>query len=296
MDEFLTVAAVARRLGVAPATLRTWDRRYGLGPSLHEAGNHRRYCAKDLAKLTMMRRLISAGVAPAQAAQRALSHEGEMSLAKIISHCTNALEAIDAMYSATSALDQVLLRTMLAHEILDHGIVVAWEEVFVPVLQRIDSHCKEKSGSAEVEHIFFTQILKGVIHENTSEITAPLNAHPILLASVGDELHCLALHALSAALAERSVSSFFLGPRTPLSVLQIMVERSAPPAIFLWAQASVGADPKFLREIPAIRPAPRIVLGGPGWDREERLGAIFAEDLEFACEEMARAVGAAINL
>ncbi|MEY3734595.1 MAG: hypothetical protein RL347_1954, partial [Actinomycetota bacterium] len=29
----LTVAAVARRLGVAPATLRTWDRRYGLGPS-----------------------------------------------------------------------------------------------------------------------------------------------------------------------------------------------------------------------------------------------------------------------
>ena len=29
----LPVAAVARRLGVAPATLRTWDRRYGLGPT-----------------------------------------------------------------------------------------------------------------------------------------------------------------------------------------------------------------------------------------------------------------------
>ncbi len=34
----LTVAAVARRLGVAPATLRTWDRRYGLGPSEHTPG------------------------------------------------------------------------------------------------------------------------------------------------------------------------------------------------------------------------------------------------------------------
>ncbi|MEY3685921.1 MAG: hypothetical protein RJB00_871, partial [Actinomycetota bacterium] len=32
-DERLTVASVARRLGIAPATLRTWDRRYGLGPS-----------------------------------------------------------------------------------------------------------------------------------------------------------------------------------------------------------------------------------------------------------------------
>ena len=47
----LTVAAVARRLGVAPATLRTWDRRYGLGPGTHLAGSHRRYSAEDLARL-----------------------------------------------------------------------------------------------------------------------------------------------------------------------------------------------------------------------------------------------------
>ena len=57
-EELLTVAAVARRIGVAPATLRTWDRRYGLGPSAHEAGEHRRYCPNDLAQLTVMRRLI----------------------------------------------------------------------------------------------------------------------------------------------------------------------------------------------------------------------------------------------
>ena len=64
-EELLTVAAVARRIGVAPATLRTWDRRYGLGPSVHEAGEHRRYCPSDLAQLTLMRRLIISGVAPA---------------------------------------------------------------------------------------------------------------------------------------------------------------------------------------------------------------------------------------
>ncbi|MDQ6650091.1 MAG: MerR family transcriptional regulator, partial [Actinomycetota bacterium] len=45
------VSAVAHRLGVAPATLRTWARRYGLGPSLHEAGSHRRYSAQDVARL-----------------------------------------------------------------------------------------------------------------------------------------------------------------------------------------------------------------------------------------------------
>ena len=62
----LTVAAVARRLGVAPATLRTWDRRYGLGPSEHSAGSHRRYTSDDVARLLVMRRLTLEGVAPSR--------------------------------------------------------------------------------------------------------------------------------------------------------------------------------------------------------------------------------------
>jgi MerR family transcriptional regulator, light-induced transcriptional regulator len=69
----LTVAAVARRLGVAPSTLRTWDRRYGLGPSAHTAGSHRRYGPDDLRRLSVMRGLTLEGVPPAEAAQIALS-------------------------------------------------------------------------------------------------------------------------------------------------------------------------------------------------------------------------------
>jgi transposase-like protein len=65
----LTVAAVAGRLGVAPATLRTWDRRYGLGPSAHTAGAHRRYGATDVARLMTMRSLTLDGVPPADAAR-----------------------------------------------------------------------------------------------------------------------------------------------------------------------------------------------------------------------------------
>src|SRR5690606_35592128 len=65
----LTVAAVANRLGVAASTLRTWDRRYGLGPSSHQAGSHRRYTPDDVARLETMRRLTLRGVAPADAAR-----------------------------------------------------------------------------------------------------------------------------------------------------------------------------------------------------------------------------------
>jgi DNA-binding transcriptional MerR regulator len=68
-----TVAAVARRLGVAPSTLRTWARRYRLGPSDHAAGAHRRYSAADVARLEVMRRHVLDGVPPAHAARIALA-------------------------------------------------------------------------------------------------------------------------------------------------------------------------------------------------------------------------------
>ncbi len=69
----LSVGAVARLLGVAAPTLRTWDRRYGLAPSERSNGRHRRYTPVDVARLAHMRQLTLRGVAPAEAAAAALA-------------------------------------------------------------------------------------------------------------------------------------------------------------------------------------------------------------------------------
>ena len=69
----LHVAAVARRVGVAPSTLRTWDRRYGIGPTDHSPGRHRRYSPDDLARLDLMHRALIQGATPADAAAHALA-------------------------------------------------------------------------------------------------------------------------------------------------------------------------------------------------------------------------------
>lgn len=76
MDEpRLTVSGAARRLGIAPATLRTWDRRYGIGPTGHARGRHRRYSADDMARLELMQRALIRGAAPAEAARYARTVE-----------------------------------------------------------------------------------------------------------------------------------------------------------------------------------------------------------------------------
>ena len=69
----LHVAAAAHRVGVAPSTLRTWDRRYGIGPTGHTPGRHRRYSPDDLARLDLMHRALILGATPADAAAHALT-------------------------------------------------------------------------------------------------------------------------------------------------------------------------------------------------------------------------------
>ena len=154
----------------------------------------------------------------------------------------------------------------------------------------IGNEWQDSGEGVEIEHLL-TEVLKGLLREQVEEITKPVNTNPVLLASVGEELHSLALHALAAALAERKIETYFLGSRTPLEALSAVITRSAPPAVFLWAQLPENADPKFFNDIPAIRPMPRVVLGGPGWNHAECKDVAVAEDLSQAVAEIERAVG-----
>ena len=289
-EELLTVAAVARRIGVAPATLRTWDRRYGLGPSVHEAGEHRRYCPSDLAQLTLMRRLIISGVAPADAALRAKAHSGSVSVENVIQDFEVREDVVDSLHRAAKSLDKNFVETLLRKDISENGVIASWTEVIVPLLFLVGDEWAATGTGIEVEHML-SEIIKRLLREGVVEIKDPVNAQPVLLASVGEELHCLALHALAAALAEKGIESFFLGARTPLEAISGMVKRAAPPAVFLWAQLEQNSDPKFFKDLPVVRPAPRVIVGGPGWDRQSCADVVVAQDLTHACDEIERAVG-----
>ena len=289
-EELLTVAAVARRIGVAPATLRTWDRRYGLGPSSHEAGEHRRYCPNDLAQLTLMRRLIISGVAPADAAVRAKAHSGSVSVENVIQDFEVREDVVDSLHRAAKSLDKNFVETLLRKDISENGVIASWTEVIVPLLFLVGDEWAATGAGIEVEHML-SEIIKRLLREGVAEIKEPVNTQPVLLASVGEELHCLALHALAAALAEKGIETFFLGARTPLEAISGMVKRAAPPAVFLWAQLEQNSDPKFFNELPVVRPAPRVIVGGPGWDRETCADVVVAQDLTHACDEIERAVG-----
>jgi methanogenic corrinoid protein MtbC1 len=238
----------------------------------------------------VMRRLIASGVSASDAAETALEHKGGATLRVTELKFEERSELVNAMYRSAVALDREFISSSLTKDIKKNGVVSTWQEVIVPVLSLVGDEWEKTGTGIEVEHLL-TEILKDVLRENTAAMSKPVNSSPVVLAAVGEELHCLALHALAAALSEKGIESYLLGARTPLEALHAVVTRSAPPALFLWAQLAVNAKPKFFNDLPSVRPAPRVVLGGPGWNAKDCSKVAMVHDLPSACLEIERAVG-----
>jgi hypothetical protein len=237
-----------------------------------------------------MRKLITAGVAPADAAQQAKDFKGKISVEEIVDNFEVREDLVEALHTASKLLDKKFIEDAVRNDIEKHGVIASWSEVIVPLLFLIGDEWEKTKTGIEVEHLL-TEILKSVLREKSTMVSEPCNPRPVLLASVGEEMHSLALHALASALAEKNISTYFLGARTPLEALNGVITRSAPPAIFLWAQLPHNGDPRFYTDIPAIRPAPRVIIGGPGWGIESDCQVAHVTDLSQACAEIERAVG-----
>jgi hypothetical protein len=237
-----------------------------------------------------MRKLITAGVAPAEAAQQAKNFKGKISVEEIVDNFEVREDLVVALHTASKSLDKKFIEDALRRDIEKYGVIASWSEVIVPLLFLVGDEWEKTQTGIEVEHLL-TEILKSVFREKSSTLSEPCNPRPVLLASVGEEMHSLALHALASALAEKNISTYFLGARTPLEALNGVITRSAPPAIFLWAQLTHNGDSRFYTDIPSIRPAPRVIIGGPGWTVNSDCPVAHVSDLSQACAEIERAVG-----
>ncbi|SNY63730.1 MerR family transcriptional regulator [Paractinoplanes atraurantiacus] len=295
--EGLTAGAVARRLGVAVTTLRTWHQRYGLGPSSHVPGHHRRYTEQDLDRLRVMQQLTAQGVAPAEAAAWAVS---AASAPPAPSHRDGGGQAIPlgaaspaarGLARAAMRLDAPAMRDILEVAIAQDGVVEAWNHVAMPVLIGIGERYEATRRFVEVEHLIsrtVTEVLGAVPRPPAAD-----QPPRILLAAADEEQHTLPLEALAAALAEVGVPSRLLGPRVPMDALADAIARTGPTVVVLWSQTPSTGDPdQLLRVLHSAHPPLLTVAAGPGWPHELPAGVAQLTDLTSAVETLTAAANA----
>ena len=314
----LTVASVARRLGVAPATLRTWDRRYGLGPSERSSGTHRRYSALDVARLDLMRRLVNAGASPGEAARAALvadvspdavdHHDlvhidaaADLDLDPLLEVMTgqhgggdvvalpSASPSARGLARAAMSLDTIACTQIIRDTIDRRGVVWTWDELLLPVLIGVGRKWEITGRGIEVEHVLSESII-AALSAVVTRMRGAINPRPVLLVSADQELHALPLFAVSAALAERRIAARVLGARVPHQALVAAVRRIGPAVVLVWSHSSMTGAAERLGELPSLRPSSVVLAAGPGWDSLPP-GIAHVTDLVDAVTRITRAVG-----
>ncbi|MEU3741500.1 MerR family transcriptional regulator [Streptomyces sp. NPDC032198] len=328
----LTTGALARRLGVSPTTLRTWDRRYGLGPARRDAGHHRRWSERDVAMVEEMGRLTSSGVPPAEAAHAAL---------KLIDAGSGADPAPDTgagpapvravvprprrparpaatpspdtfvrrrrgLSRAAVRLDAPAVQDLLDDAVESHSLITAWQEVMVPTLHAVGRKWEEAGDRyVEVEHLLSWHVSRTLHRCTTASVaeappSSPAANTPLVLACVPGEQHSLPLEALSAALGELGVPQRMFGAAVPVEAVAAAVRRTGPAVVVLWAQARSTASVPLARHIAetrwgvrGARGRPVVMLGGPGWAGPAVRGALRPTSLREALTQIGRVRGEA---
>lgn len=196
-DVPLSVTMVAARLGVSASTLRTWERRYGLGPSERRAGTHRRYRPEDVARLSRMLELVRSGVAAADAAATVLSLADEDLGGALVG--TSVPSGPEDLVEATKLRDQERLERLIAASVSVVGLVHTWCDLIEPAMETIlGSDEGEEPGSAPSS--FLTVAVLAVIRsvsEHCPTTPTPAAAPVVVLA---DQDHSLAAHVAGVAL------------------------------------------------------------------------------------------------
>jgi DNA-binding transcriptional MerR regulator len=255
----LSAGEAARSIGVAVTTIRTWDRRYGLGPSSREPGRHRRYSQDDLARLKLMRRLTVDGVAPAEAARIAQASADPIGQAP--AEAAPPAATARGLRRAALALDPAEMDRLLDLA-LAHGVVPAWTTVIAPALRDLGTRYSIAGRYIAAEHL-----LSAAVSTALARVPRPSTRPQVLLACTPTEQHCLPLEVLAASLAERGVASRMLGARTPVNALRDALVRTGPAAVLIWSQTPATADYDQVAAAAGTRPRPPIVAAcGPGWE------------------------------
>jgi DNA-binding transcriptional MerR regulator len=164
---------------------------------------------------------------------------------------------------AAMALDTFEMTRLLRDALRRDGAVATWTSMIIPVLRSLGERTLITGDGIDVEHAFSEVVLgalRGVVHD----LQQPRNTSPVLLACADGDYHSLPLHALAAALAERQVACLTLGSGMPPHALSAAVRRTGPSVIVLFARME-GADAGPTQMLRRQRPAPAIVLAGPGW-------------------------------
>jgi MerR family transcriptional regulator, light-induced transcriptional regulator len=274
-DSQLRIGELSRRVGVDPALLRAWEKRYGLLQPRRSEGNFRLYSPADVARVWAMKRHLARGLAAAEAAKLALAEE-----APTYDGQTPSRAETDAV--AAELREQLaLFDEGAAHEILDRAFALSsLEEVLtrtiIPCLREI-GHAWERGEISVAQEHFASTLLRTRLLALARGWSSGSGRTAVLACPSGEQ-HDIGLICFGLILWRQGWRIVYLGQETPASELPSTVSATQPDVLVLAASSSRPLE----EAVEALRPLGAetlLAIGGAGANAAiaDQLGAMVLE-------------------
>jgi DNA-binding transcriptional MerR regulator len=265
------VGAVSSRLNVTASTLRTWERRYGVGPSFRTQGGHRRYTERDIDRVELMRRLLGRGVSAQDAARvaRALDRDGlDTALSDGDDESAYATPAEADILAAVVSGDRDELSRLFAGVLRQTPVPAAWRDVLAPTLRRMTTEIASGAVAADAASAA-SEILVRELHALVAFERLPDTGHThVLFARSLPAVEAIPLLVLEAALVQAGVTTQTVGPELDGRAVAALTMRLRPDLLLTWGHPPT---PPLRRAMGELEGVTSVIRALPAWPKEMSL-------------------------
>jgi DNA-binding transcriptional MerR regulator/methylmalonyl-CoA mutase cobalamin-binding subunit len=274
--------AVTMQTGVSPATLRAWERRYGILLPDRTAGGHRLYSARDIAAIKWLKEQTEQGltISRASALLQKMLYESEaaagVQVLPEVPKPTRSLDTIrDDLYEALTEYDELTADEILSEAYSLHPIEKVCVDVVEPVLVKLGQAWAAGTISVSTEH-FASNYLRRKLIALLSDGPSTRSG-TIALGCAPTDLHELGILLLSIFLRRRGWHVVYLGQAVPLEDLAVALPQIKADVLVL--ASTIVESARHLKPIQhyldQIVPAqqPVFAYGGPAFNDHPELRA-----------------------
>jgi methanogenic corrinoid protein MtbC1 len=264
MPPTLNIAALTRRTGVSPDTIRKWEQRYGVLRPARTQGGQRRYSESDVARVKWLKARIDEGYRIGEAAAL-------LGTAGIAAGTSSELCA--ELVAAAGRSDAPAVTATVDQAMLIEPVERAFGEVLEPALTQVGDRWETGELTVAQEHLASAAV-RAALQRLTADVRGNVRGLAVLACAPG-ERHEIGLLMLSVLMRADGWQVAYLGADVPLADAVSLAERIRANALcFSASMPEAAATLSDGLETLGPLESTTVLVGGRATDRSDLVAAV----------------------
>ena len=224
------IQTVAKATGVPAATLRAWERRYGVPSPSRTNSSYRLYSDQDIEIIKSIKQSCDLGMTPSEAVAQLQSTPLESEEKEEVNEATELLR--NRILESIHKFDPFSLEKHVRQAMLLGPARLVFDEIFSPCMSIVGDLWHQGQLSIAQEHLA-TEVIGNATRDLLRLVQPDYSAKQILLACIQDEFHILPLYGSALHFVQWGYRVVLLGVNTPHEALAQSVKRLKPDLVGL---------------------------------------------------------------